>query len=320
VSTHAHPTARSANESGAYIAQVVCIPIKLRAQCRSPPPRPDSDHRGVLCNTCSASSMLAEGSPREHAPATAGSSSRDRAAALRMAGGGKNFSRELTAQSSIADNSPATPSAGEGRKRALPAALSSSAPAVPAPRSRVASSNSVTPETEVAHQGLQFLQRRPESAWGSTGSFSTIAASRHPSRSNKLTNACPIVPRALFPPDQKWQRAESESFRHMIRGSAMEFWGRREANLSSKMDSRQAPPMPPAELTSFHSCRTSPNRAGETRSVPKPLPESRVHAEDCPQQQMGRLNLRKGRRAQLLRLPDATQVLRFGKGGKGCWD
>ena len=104
VSTHSTPSRSFCHESGAYIAQVVCIPIRLRAPMSLEAAAAGFQTTAEFCwSTCSASSMLAEGSPagrcacrsRQFEP-------RSHRSITAWLAAGKNFSRELTAQSSIA--------------------------------------------------------------------------------------------------------------------------------------------------------------------------------------------------------------------------
>src|SRR5260221_6830940 len=64
VSTHKTPSRSFCQESGAYIAQVVCIPMRLRAPMSLEAAAAGFQTTAEVCwSTCSASSMLAEGPP-----------------------------------------------------------------------------------------------------------------------------------------------------------------------------------------------------------------------------------------------------------------
>src|SRR5258708_24238803 len=64
VSTHKTPNRSFCQESGAYIAQVVCIPMRLRAPMSLEAAAAGFQTTAEFCwSTCSAKSMLAEVSP-----------------------------------------------------------------------------------------------------------------------------------------------------------------------------------------------------------------------------------------------------------------
>jgi len=145
------------------------------------------------------------GSPRGNMrAATAGHSSRDRAAALPHGWRArKKFQQELTAQSSNRlDNSACTPSAGAGRKRALPAGVVFKCFHRFPPSSAFIPTAYKPKPGGGAIKGLHFCRGRPECV-GITGSFSTIAGSE----ASQQMNSSPCVPpssRARFRLNQKW--------------------------------------------------------------------------------------------------------------------
>jgi len=193
-----------------------------------------------LCCNRAAVPCSARAPPQEHAPATAGVCAA-MAAALTLVAAGNNFAGKLTAHPSIDENSPETPSEGKVVKKSAPAALSASAPAVPA-RGPGDPATASPPRTGGGAIGLQFLQRRP-AVLRISDLFRPSPAGRHPAdRTKDQRSIVPARVRLI-----KKARAESERVAHgswFLEGSARNSAGGA-SNLSPTMGSRSSPAMRP---------------------------------------------------------------------------